>query len=182
VYEKTIRAERAFEGRLVKVDVLDVELASGQRARREIVRHPGAVVVLAELPDGRFVFVRQFRKALEQELLEAVAGTLEPGEHPDACAARELEEETGYGVERLSRLGAIYPAPGYSEEVLHAYHARLRAAPGSSRPDADEKLAVVHLSAGEVEAMIQAGGMADSKTLAVWLLGRSRAERRGAAE
>ena len=79
--EKTISSQRAFDGRLLKLDVLDVELDNGRRSRREVVRHPGAVAVWARTPDKRFVFVRQFRKAIESDLLEIVAGTRNTGNH-----------------------------------------------------------------------------------------------------
>ena len=78
--EKTLSARTVFDGRLLHVEVLDVELPSGVRSVREIVRHPGASVILPQRPDGQFLFVRQFRKPLERQLLEAVAGTLDPGE------------------------------------------------------------------------------------------------------
>ena len=88
--ERTISARRAFEGRLLTVDVLEVEMGSGARAGREIVRHPGAAVVVAEVPDGGLLLVRQYRKAVEMDLLEFCAGTLESGEKPELCAAREV--------------------------------------------------------------------------------------------
>jgi ADP-ribose pyrophosphatase len=168
--EKTLSTTTAFSGRLLKVEVVEVELESGARSRREVVRHPGAVAILAELPDGRFVLVRQFRKAIEQDLLEVVAGTLDKGEDPDDCARRELREETGYSPETLTRLGAVFVAPGYSQEMLHVYHARLNPTPGCLSPDDDEKLEVVCLTAAQLEQMMKAGEIADAKTLAAWLL------------
>jgi len=180
--EKTIRCERVFEGRLLKIDVLEVELDSGVRARREIVRHPGAVVVAAELPDGRLVLVRQYRKAVEMELLEFCAGTLEPGEAPERCAARELKEETGFEAERLTALGVICLAPGYSQERLHVFHARLRPAAGDAAPEADEALSVVTMARAAFERMVAEGGIADAKTLAAWQLAGARKRGVGARE
>jgi len=170
MHERTLSAQRVFDGRILKVDVLAVELAEGQRSVREVVRHPGATVVLAEMPDGRFVLVRQFRKALERVLLEAVAGTLQPGEDPAACARRELQEETGYTAQTLTPLGRFAPCPGYSQEILHAYHARVGPAPGARSPDEDEKLEVVVLSRDDLDRMVAQGEIEDGKTLAVWML------------
>ncbi len=171
--ERTLNRRRVFEGRLLKVDVVDVELDSGKRSVREVVCHPGAAVILARHPDGRFVFVRQYRKAAEQVLLEVVAGTLSPGEDPDACAARELREETGYAAAEMRKLGVAYPCPGYSEELLHFYYARLEPQAGACAPDEDEHLETVLLTAAEIERLIAAGALRDAKSLAAWTLYRS---------
>jgi len=179
MHETTLRSQRAFEGRLLKVDVLDVELDSGVRAVREIVRHPGAVVVLAELPDRRLVLVRQYRKAVEAELLEFCAGTLGPGEKPEDCAVRELKEETGFDTQRLTRLGVICLAPGYSEERLHVFHAWLRGDAGACAPEEDERVEVVTLTPAAFEAMMARGEIADAKTLATWQLHKARAMAEG---
>jgi len=167
--EKTVNSKTVFAGRLLNVDVLDVELEMGVRSMREIVRHPGAAVVLAQLPDGQFVFVRQFRKPLEMELIEAVAGTLEPGEDPADCAARELKEETGHNAGELRELGVIFSAPGYTDEKLHVYYSRVHSARSDVSPDEDENLDLVYLAAERVEEMISSGKIMDAKTLAAWL-------------
>lgn len=177
MHEKTLSSKTVFDGRLLKLDVLEVELEPGTRTVREIVRHPGAAVILPQLPDGRFVFVRQFRKPLETELVEVVAGTLDPGEDPADCAARELREETGYDAGEFRKLGVIFPSPGYTDERIHVYYARLLPARRESSPEKDEKLNVVYLAAERVEEMISNGEIGDAKTLAAWLLYKS-----GAAE
>lgn len=174
MHEKTLSVRRGFTGKLLNLDVVDVELAHGLRSVREIVRHPGGVVILARLPDGRFVLVRQFRKALESVLLEAVAGTLHPGEDPTLCARRELEEETGYQAETLVRLGVIAPAPGYTEERLHLFYATLHPQAGALSPDEDEKIEVVQLTATQVEALMLSGEIWDAKTLAAWFLMKAK--------
>ena len=174
MHERTLTTKTAFRGRLLRVDVLSVELETGLRSTREIVRHPGAVVVLAQLPDKRFVLVRQFRKAIERDLIEAVAGTREPGEGPALCARRELREETGYAAATLTPLGIVYPAPGYTEEKLYMYFARLEAKRRPLSSDEDEKLENVYLTAREFERRIARGLIQDAKTLAVWLLYRRR--------
>ncbi len=170
MHERTVHSETAFEGRLVRVEVLDVELDGGRRTVREIIKHPGAVVILAQLPDKRFVLVRQYRKAVETALLEVVAGTLEPGEDPEACARRELEEETGYHAAAIQKLGVIYPSPGYSDEAMHVYFAALAPEQGALRTDDDERLEVELLTADELDAMAAQGEMRDAKTLATWAL------------
>jgi len=172
--EKTLKSKTVFKGRLLNIEVVDVELEPGRSSSREIVRHPGAAVILAQLKDGRFVFVRQYRKAVEKNLLEVVAGGLDRGEKPRDCAIRELEEETGYKASRLVNLGYVYPAPGYTDEVLHLYYAVILAGRGTSRPDSDERLDVVYLSENQVEQMIKDGRIHDAKTLAVWLLWKTK--------
>jgi len=168
--EKTICTQNVFRGRLLGVDVLEVEVAPGQIATREIVRHPGAVAVVAELPGGQFLFVRQYRKPVEQEVLEIVAGCLHKGETPEACAVREIREETGYEVRELTKLGVLFTTPGYSDEKLHIFHAVLHVERKSQRLDSDEKIEVMCFSESEVESMIGEGIIRDAKTLAGWLL------------
>jgi ADP-ribose pyrophosphatase len=168
--EKTINSKTVFEGNLLKIDVLDVELDSGGRSVREIVRHRGAAVILAQLPDGRFVFVRQFRKPAEKEMLELVAGTKEPGEAPSECAAREVREETGHDVKNLRELGVLYSSPGYSDEKAYAYYAELMPDRNDQNPDDDENLDVEYIEPERVEEMIENGEIEDAKTVAVWFL------------
>jgi ADP-ribose pyrophosphatase len=138
-------------------------------------------VVLAELPDGRFLFVRQFRKPLEEPVLEAVAGLLDEGEAPAACARRETREETGYEAQAIRRLGVIYASPGYADERLHVFHARLKPEPSGGEPDEDEHLELVPMAAAEIERRIAAGRIRDAKTLAAWALLRAGGPGRRAA-
>jgi ADP-ribose pyrophosphatase len=178
--EKTVSSQRVFDGRLLKLDVLEVELDNGRRARREIVHHPGAVAVWARAPDGRFVFVCQFRKAIEQELLEVVAGTLEIGETPEACARREIREETGYAVKTLTPLGSIFTAPGFCTEQIYLFYAELaprdagQTENGPADLDPDERLDVVLLDEAAWKAMMSRGAVQDAKTLAAWALVQAR--------
>ncbi|MDA0991569.1 MAG: NUDIX hydrolase [Verrucomicrobia bacterium] len=168
--EHTLQTQEAFRGRLLSVDVLDVELSDGTRSQREIIRHRGAAVIVAQLDDDRFVFVRQFRKAIETDLLEVVAGTLDAGEDPTACAHRELLEETGYTARQLHPLGVMYPAPGYTDERLYTFHAWLNPVRGAQRPDTDERLAVEILQRHEIEDLIATGRLNDAKSLGAWQL------------
>lgn len=167
--EPTLRLRTVFSGRLLRVERLVVEGPNGT-AIREIVRHPGAVVVLVRRWDGKFVFVRQFRKAIESPLLEAVAGGRSPDESPPQCARRELREETGYRASRLVRLGTLYPAPGYTDEKLWVFLAEVGSPPSKSSPDRDERLETIVLSRAQFDRRVARGEIQDAKTLAAWLL------------
>lgn len=173
--ERTINRKRVFEGRLLKVDAIDVELPDGRKSVREIVVHPGAAVVLVRDGSGQFVFVRQFRKAAEKVMLEAVAGTLDGGEDPAACARRETAEEAGLTVTSLEKLGEIYPAPGYTSEKLHIFIADAVEGAGGHEADEDENIERVTLSESAFDGMVSKGQIEDAKTLAAWLLFKTRA-------
>lgn len=175
--EKTLATRRVFEGRALSVEVLDIAMPDGRRTTREVLRHSGAVCILAELPDGRFVLVRQYRKAVERTLLECVAGCMEPGETPEEAARRETREESGYEVETLTPLGRSLPAPGYCDEVHHHFHACLRPNAEPLRLDTDENLRPVLLTARELDDAIGTGALEDGKTLILWDLYRRRLRR-----
>jgi ADP-ribose pyrophosphatase len=168
--EPTLRSRTIFKGRILELRVLDVRTASGRVSQREVISHGGAVAVLVIRPDGRLVFVRQFRKALERTTFEVVAGGREPGETPAACARREVREETGFRVRTLRRLGKVYAAPGYCTEALHLFVAHAHPDRTAQEPDEDENLRLVTLTPAQFEARIRAGRVEDSKTLATWLL------------
>lgn len=171
VPERTLASRLAFSGRILKVEVLDVELEPGVRAVREVIRHPGAAAVIAECPDKRFALVRQYRKPAEQALLEIVAGGLEPDESPETCARREVLEETGHEVLTLRRLGSIYPTPGYNSELIHLFHANVSAhREVHHKGDHDERIGVEYVARDEMQALIRNGGIVDAKTLSAWLL------------
>ena len=167
--EKTLATERKFTGRIISVDLLDIELPDGRKATREVVRHCSAVAILARRPDGRFVFVRQYRKPVEEALVEVVAGCLEPGEDPAEGAKRETAEETGYEVTDLKFLTTIVCTPGYCEERIHLYFAELSGTAHAQNQDHDENVHPVVLSEEEIDDGIRNGTIFDSKTLSVWL-------------
>lgn len=180
--EKTIDLKRVFEGRALTIDVATIEMPNGRRSTREIVRHRGAAVILGERPDGRYVLVRQYRRAIEQTLLEVVAGCLEEGEPPEEAARREMEEESGYTVTALEKIGEIVPCPGYSEERLYLFYARVTQEPRSQRPDFDENLEPVVMTAEEIDRAIDSGELYDGKSLVIWYLRqRQKAVRNPAA-
>ena len=167
-YEKTLACQRKYTGKIISVDLVDIELPDGRKATREVVRHGNAVAVLARLPDGRFVFVKQYHKAAEEALVEVIAGGLEPGEDPVEGARRETAEETGYDVVSLKFLTTIICTPGYCEERIHVYFAELSAGQHGQDQDPDENVHPIVLSEAEVEDAIRRGEIFDSKTLSAW--------------
>lgn len=173
MYEKTISRETVYRGRILDVDRLEVELEDGRRAVREIVQHGTAVAVIPRLPDGRLVFIRQFRKAMERDCFEVVAGNCDPGEAEAAAAVRELREETGYIAREVRELGSIFPSVGYCTERIDVFAADV-IEQGSTDPDADEHIEVVVLTEAEMDAMIRGNEVADAKTLAAWMLYKAK--------
>ena len=176
MYEKTLSTENIYRGRILGLDVLEVELANGVKSIREIVRHHGAVAALCVLPDGRLVFVKQFRKAAERVFIEVVAGLLEEGESPEECACREVKEETGYTVDSLEKLISLYPSPGYVDEIIEVFLAHLHPAAEDIELDHDECLEVVIMTPSEMEKQVDAGEICDGKTLIAWLLAKKKIE------
>lgn len=172
--EKTLSVRRAFQGRALTIDIASIELPDGRKTTREIIRHRGAAVILGQRPDGKFMLVRQYRKAVEETLLEVVAGGLEPGEAPEAGARREMEEESGYRVTSIEKLGEAVACPGYSEERQYHYFAKLEAQPRGQHPDSDENLEPVALTADEIDARIASGELHDSKSIVAWHFFRTR--------
>ena len=167
--EKTIGSRTVFEGRIMRIEVLDVELPDGRIATREIVRHGPAVAVIARRRDGEFVFIRQFRKAMERTCFEVMAGNVDPGEASEAAAVRELKEETGYEPDSIRFLSSIYPSMGYCDERIDIFYADVHE-PGDTNFDHDEEIETVLLTEEEMDEMIRAGEVQDAKTLAAWAL------------
>lgn len=173
MYEKTISNKTVFEGLILSVDVLDVELEDGRKSVREIVRHGVAVAIVAQLADGRFVFIRQFRKAMERICFELPAGNCDPGEPEEVTALRELREETGCVAESAELLGPIYPSVGYCTERIDVYFAKVMEQTDTAF-DHDEDIETVLLSEQEMDEMIRANQVADAKTLAAWMLYKTK--------
>ncbi len=169
MYEKTLSRQTVFDGRLVRVETLEVELENGLRAYRELVRHSGAVCVLLRAPDGRFALVRPFRVGAQKQMLEVVAGILDGDEAPEAAARREVREETGYALARLTRMGALYPTPGYVTERIVCFYGEAAEA-GERQLDHDERIEVELLAESEIRDRIRRGELEDAKTLAAWAL------------
>jgi ADP-ribose pyrophosphatase len=156
-------------GRVIEVQVDDVEVRDGLNVRRDVVRHPGAVVMLAVDAEERILWIRQHRWAAGRELLELPAGTLEHGEAPEACARRELAEETGFAAATWQALGGFYSAPGFCDEYLYAY-AATGLTPEQAAGDEDEDITLVPLTLDETMARLEAGEIEDAKSLATLML------------
>lgn len=171
--EKTIRSRTIFEGKLIRVQLDEVELPDGRTSTREIVRHPGAVAVIAFTGEGKLILVRQHRHPLEKTTLEIPAGKLEPGEDPKACAFRELEEETGYRAEEMHPIVSFYTSPGFADEKLHLFEAR-GLTKGEMRPDADEFVEVEELTLEEAYGKMEEGLICDAKTVAAVYIWHNR--------
>jgi ADP-ribose pyrophosphatase len=167
--ESLISSEIVYEGKVVTLRIDTVRLENGRECTREVVAHAGAVAIVPFLDDDTIVMVRQYRRAVDQVLLELPAGTLEPGEDPVDCARRELEEETGYRAGTITRLFGQYLAPGYSSERLTVYEAR-DLTPGRAHPDDDERVEVVRVPAREMYRKVFSGEIEDAKTIAGLLM------------
>ena len=166
-------SERVFEGHLLKINCDTVGLPDGSAARREYVVHPGAVMVIPVLDDGRLLMERQYRYPLRQVFVEFPAGKLDPGEDPLECGKRELLEETGYSASEWEYLGVFHPLISYSSEVIHFFLARGLNA-GTQKLDEEEFLEIVPMDLEELKAGILANRITDSKTIAgvFWLMNR----------
>jgi ADP-ribose pyrophosphatase len=166
--ETVLGSETIYDGRIVHLRVDTVRLPDGRESMREIVGHKGAVCIVP-IHDNSVLMVRQFRLAAGGTLLEIPAGTLEEGEEPDACAARELEEETGYQAGTLRPMFQAYLAPGYSTERIHAYLAT-DLTPVSAHTDADENVELVSVPIAQIGGRVLNGEFQDAKTIASLLV------------
>ena len=156
------------KGRKFDFEILTV-LQRGRETQRENVRHPGAVVVVPVLADGRIVLIRNHRVSIQERLWECCAGTMEPPEPPEACAARELIEETGYRAATFVPLGWFYTTPGLTDERMHAFVATGLEHVGQDLED-DESIAVEALPAAQVLKLIDSGELRDAKSMTAILL------------
>lgn len=159
-----------------RVERLRTTLPDGRRFDREVVRHPGAVVILPLLDDGRVVLLRNYRPTVERLLIELPAGTCEPGEPLIETARRELAEETGFQAEQLDPLMAFYPSPGIIDEQMHVFVAR-KLTPGTQRLDSGEHLQPFVADWNEIASLLDAKRIEDAKTLTVLLYWRFVASR-----
>ncbi|MHC5114740.1 MAG: NUDIX hydrolase [Planctomycetota bacterium] len=157
--------EITHRGRLLTVEVRSYADGDGRDVVREIVHHPGAVVIVPVLDDDRVVLIRNHRIAVDETLWELPAGTMEPGEVPAVTAARELAEETGYEAARISPLAEFYTSPGFCDELLHVFVAEDLSFVGQ-KLEAGETIEAHPLPRGEVLEMIADGRIRDAKTIA----------------
>ena len=173
------KTETKHIGPLVRVEQLTLTDDEGHTHQREVVRHPGAVLIVAPAPTDRdkLLFVRNFRVAVDEWMLEFPAGKLEEGEQPINAAARELAEETGYRPGAITPIGTFYTSPGFCDELMHVFAASDLTHVGQNL-DHGEHLTVEIVSIADARAMIADGRITDGKTIAalwVWLMHTGRA-------
>ena len=176
---RVVSTREVYRGRVVHLVVEEVALPNGFQAALEVIHHPGAAAVLPFVSATEVLLVRQYRHATAGAagggyLLEVPAGKLDSGEPPDVCARRETEEEVGHTVGRLTKLGAIFTTPGFTDEIIHLYTAH-ELKPTAARLGPDEILSVVRVEFSEAVAMVERGEITDSKSVcAILLAARSR--------
>ncbi|NMO96908.1 NUDIX domain-containing protein [Paenibacillus lemnae] len=161
--ESTISSESIFEGKIISLQLDTVMLPDGKTASREVVRHPGAVAVLA-LHQDKMLVVDQFRQPLGRCEVEIPAGKLEKGEDPMEAAKRELEEETGYTCASIRKLQTFYTSPGFADEVIHLYLAEDLTV-GDMKPDEDEFLEMSEITLEEAYRLMDEERISDAKTI-----------------
>lgn len=162
--ETTISEKKEFDGKFIQVSSYGIELSNGEKGIREVVHHPGGVVVVAQKDENTILMVKQYRYPIKQVSLELPAGRLEKGENPDLAIKRELEEETGFVAGTWKSLGYIYTTPGICDEKLYLYYATDLVFKGQ-KPDDGEIIEHAEYSIEEVFNLIKTGEINDSKTI-----------------
>jgi ADP-ribose pyrophosphatase len=165
VKARILRSKLIYQGRVFGVRRDVVVEPTGVRTTREVITHPGSVVVLPVLRDGRVVLVRQYRHAARQFMWELVAGRMERGETPRRAAAREMIEETGYRAKRFRVFLDVFPTPGFLEERMYILLAEGLTL-GQAEPEDDEKITAKAFRRAELEKMIHRGKLRDAKSIA----------------
>jgi ADP-ribose pyrophosphatase len=162
---KILDSKIIYKGPVFEVRRDEVLEPTGVHTIREVITHPGSVVVMPILADGRIILIRQYRHAARQFLWELVAGRIDPGESVRQAAARELIEETGYRAKRMRVFLDLFPTPGFLEERMYILIAK-ELAPGTAEPEEDEKIVVKAFAPAELEKMIRRGVLRDAKSIA----------------
>lgn len=172
-----VERETIYEGAIFDLERVTFATADGARHERDVVRHPGAVTIVAVTDDGDVALIRNTRAAVGRRLWECPAGKLEAGEAPAACAARELEEETGWaprgGVGSLASLGEFYTTPGITDELMRVFFAR-GLERREQRLEAGERIEAALIPEGRALAMIDEGEIVDGKTIVALLVAARR--------
>ena len=162
---RIVKSEVIYRGKVFTTKVDQIEYSSSNKAVREVAEHPGGAVVVPVTEDEKIVMITQHRYPINKILLELPAGKLDKNENPLHCAARELEEETGYKSDNIKELGSIYTTPGYSNEKLWIYIAK-KLKPGKhNREEGESGMEVFELTLSEVEQKINNGEIVDGKTI-----------------
>ncbi|HEY0828939.1 MAG TPA: NUDIX hydrolase [Bacilli bacterium] len=161
--EVTYKIDPIYQGRIISLQIEHVTLPNGKSATREVVKHPGAVAVIA-LDRDHMLVVEQYRKALQRSQVEIPAGKLEQGEDPLEAAKRELEEETGYQCKSIKLVCSFYTSPGFADELIHLYVAE-GLTKGQNNLDDDEFLECESISLQKAQQYIAEGRISDAKTI-----------------
>ncbi len=173
VIRRILETTRHFSGPIFTVDRDRLTEANGLEVTRDVVRHPGGAGALPLFRDGRIALVRQYRHPAGRELLEIPAGRIEPGESPELCARREVEQEIGFRPAGIEKLSEFYSTPGFCEEILSVFLAT-DLTPTRQQLDHDELVEVIFLPFEEALAMVHRGEIVDSKTIIALLLAARR--------
>ena len=173
--ETTVESKVEFEGRILRVRVDKVSLPDGRITTREIAEHGASVCIVPVDPQGNVLLVRQYRKPVEDQLLEVPAGGIEPGETPLEAAVRELQEEVGFTAEEIQLLSSFWISPGWCTEFMSAYLAT-KLEPARLPADYDENIDVVPVPLSEVDGLIRSGEIIDLKSIASLLLALRKVE------
>lgn len=166
LFEKTISEVVAYDDSVIKLVVQDVLLPDGNVSKRDVIRHPGGVAVLAFLDEETVLMVEQFRKPLDAITLELPAGKRENGEDPEVTGRRELEEETGYKAEKFEYLGKIATTPGFCDEFIYLFKAE-KLYKGTIGGDEDEFINVRKVKLTDYKNMVKSGEIYDAKTVSI---------------
>ena len=170
--EKLLSSETIYNGKVIKVSKDQVLCPNGESSIREVVHHRGGVGILIKV-DDKFILEKQYRYALQEEIIEMPAGKLEEGEVPLEAANRESLEETGYKPLEMTFLGAMYPTGGYSSEVIHLYYCP-KYEKGERHLDKDECIDLIYVTLEEVEELIKDNVIKDAKTIVAFSLYKSK--------
>ena len=167
---QVINSEIVFEGKVFTVESAEIIEPGGKnKVRRDVVRKPGASAVVAAMPGGRVLLIRQYRFGVDDFLWEIPSGYMNDGESPEQCARRELQEETGFSGGDFSPLASIQLSPGSTSDQIHLFKAEnLR--PGAPNPDPEERIEVREFNIFQALDMISSGAIVDAKTIAAILL------------
>ncbi|MFA5388783.1 MAG: NUDIX hydrolase [Candidatus Omnitrophota bacterium] len=164
-----MKTRTVYKGRLLRVMTGEKTLPNGYRARFEIVKHPGAALIIPFLSKDKVILLRQLRPVIDSYIYELPAGTLDKNEAPLSCARREIIEETGYSAARFTRLGEIYPVPGYSTEKITIFKAELLKKK-ERIPEEDEVIEHFIFRKKEIRRLFRSGRIVDAKTICAFAL------------
>ena len=167
--EVTVESKYIYKGRIVNLRDDTVKLPNGRKTKREIVEHKDVVAIVALDEKENILMVKQYRKPVEQALLEIPAGGVEIGENADTSALREMQEETGHLPKQLKKIGGVYASPGYCTEFLHLYLAT-DLVPSKLSADDDEHIELVKVPLSKIPQLISSGEICDAKSVAALLI------------